>query len=83
MPRSWGPNWAYVLTLFMAHLEYFLWPLEINSYLFKENDVKIALLHNPSNIDRWRSKTKTWGSVFSSLGFGVGTVNVTLEQQTL
>ena len=35
MPRIWGPNWIYVIALFLIQMEYFLWPLEINAYLFR------------------------------------------------
>ena len=80
MPRSWGPNWVYVLGIFVAQLEYFLWPLEMNSYLFKGDEQKMQLLSNADNLTRWKGKTKVWGSVFSGVGFGVGAAAITLKQ---
>ena len=35
MPRAWGPNWIYILAIFLLQLEYFVWPLEINAFFFQ------------------------------------------------
>ena len=46
LPRTWGPNWFYIIFLFAIQLEYFLWPLEINTYLFKTDDDKVKILNH-------------------------------------
>ena len=53
MPRNWGPNWIYMLAIFLLQLEYFVWPLEINSYLFQTDKEALKILQNPENISRW------------------------------
>lgn len=90
LPRTWGPNWFYIIFLFAIQLEYFLWPLEINTYLFKTDDDKVKILnHSPAlnndetNMARWNDKTKLWGSIFSVVTFLAATVVASLSDESL
>ena len=70
-------------------IEYFLWPLEINSYLYKPDDDKITILNNiivaesESNLNRWQNKTRNLGSLFAGATFVTATVLITLTEESL
>ena len=89
LPRTWGPNWFFGLILFAAQLEYFLWPLEINTYLFKTDDDKIKILnHVPAsetqtNLARWIDKSLLFGTIFTAATFLLATVVASLSDEAL
>ena len=89
MPKEWGPNWIYILLFFTLQLEYFLWPLEINNYLFKEDDDKVKILayfskdSNKQNLERWADKSLVWGGVLAVASFISASVVGTLNEATL
>ena len=83
MPKAWGPNWLYVFVLFMLQLEYHLWPLEVNAYLFKTDREKAMVLAHNDTLDEYKSSCLLWGSVFTGITFIFATAFASLTADAL
>ena len=70
-------------------LEYFLWPLEINTYLYKTDVEKVKILNHQTasatqtNLARWSDKSILWGSIFTAVTFLSATVVASLSDEAL
>mmetsp|Transcript_26043 Transcript_26043/g.34850 ORF Transcript_26043/g.34850 Transcript_26043/m.34850 type:complete len:132 (+) Transcript_26043:539-934(+) len=83
MPRSWGPNWLYIFIVFAFQLEYYSWPLEISSYLFRTDEDKVMILSQNDQLDEWKSTAKLWGGIFSGMTFVFASMFSTLTEESI
>ena len=67
LPRSLGAPWLYVLVLFGTIFEYFKWPVQIISFLFKTDDIKVGVLTHEEKLAAWEAKAQLWWPIFTGL----------------
>ena len=44
MPSYWGPTWLYALVYLFLNMEYFLWPLEMTTFLMRPSEDKAYIV---------------------------------------
>ena len=83
MPKTWGPNWLYLLIAFAFQLEYYTWPLEISSYLFRTDEEKAMILTHNNQLEEWKSASTLWGGIFTGLTFVLASAFATLTDESI
>jgi hypothetical protein len=54
----------------MVVFEYYLWALEIASYWFKPEELKLHYLSDQSVMQRWKKQSLYWAGALSAFAYG-------------